>query len=275
MNGLIIVIKRTTVTKSMNGNPEAVALLERAIAAIKGAETLSYEARELYTTGFVPKMYEQLLKLPVPVSLAKSGFAQRMYEQLKLPVPVALRKYISWACADVNYARIEGSMPFGEISLTKLFIKDRDGIWDVLPDCLVEVSTIFKRDNLLGILPFFRLFSIPQYPYELSVGEFPDSREQLMIKGRLAAKPLHCEDDIASEFLYAVNTGNGHLCSLNEKTFFGRTVHLMLDKLEFGLPIKKELFELPDRPRLTTLNMAQYIALWTQGMMRQIGVVSA
>jgi hypothetical protein len=232
----------------MNGNPEAVALLERAIAAVKGAETLSFEGRELYTTGFGRKMYEELLKLPVPV---------------------AQRKYISWACSDVNYARVEGSMLFGEIQVTKLAIVNRDGIWDVLPDCVVEVSTIFERGNLLGILPFFRLFSIPQYPYELSIDEVPGSREQLKVKGRLAAKPLDCEDDIASEFSYAVNTGNGHLCSLDETTFFGRTVHLVLDKLEFGLPTKKELFELPDRPRLTTLNMAQYVGLWTQGMMCQ------
>lgn len=236
MNGLI---KRAVATTSMNENPEAVVLLEREITAIKSAETLSFEARELHTTGVV----------------------QVLYEQFELPVPVTLLKYNSWDCAGVSCVRVESSMTLGKMNLTKLFIKNEDGIWDVLPNCVVEVSTIFKRDNLLSIFPFFRLFSILQYPYELSIDEFPGSNEQLIVKGRLAAKPLHREDDIASEFLYTINTGNGHFSSLNEKTFFGRTVHKILDKLEFDVPINRRLFELPDRPALTTLSMVQYLAL--------------
>lgn len=221
------------------GNPEPLVLLERAIAAIKSAETLFFEARKLHTTDVV----------------------QKIYEQLKLPAPVTLQKYNSWDCAGVSCVRVESSAAVGEMNLTKLFIKNRDGIWDVMPHCVVEVSTIFKRDNLLGAFPFFRLFSIPQYPYELSVDESSGSREQLIVKGRLAGKPLHCGDDIASECSYAINAGNGHLCSLNEKTFFGRSLHLILDKLEFDRPINSRLFDLPDRPTLTNLSMPQYVVL--------------
>ncbi len=207
-------------TTNRNGNPEAVALLERAIAAIKSAETLFFEARILDAAAVV----------------------QKMYEQLKLPVPVRLQKYNSWDCAGVSYVRVETSMAVGAMNPTKLFIKNRDGIWDVLPRC-------------------FRLFSIPQYPYELSIDESPGSREQIVVKGRLAAKPLHCEDDIGSECSYTIDAENGHLRSLNEKTFMGRSLHLILDKLELDGPINKQLFELPDRPRLTMASMAEYVAL--------------
>jgi len=226
------------VTTNRNGNPEAVALLERAIAAIKSAETLFFEARILDAAAVV----------------------QKMYEQLKLPVPVRLQKYNSWDCAGVSYVRVETSMAVGAMNPTKLFIKNRDGIWDVLPRCVVEVSTVFKRDNLLGTFPFLRLFSIPQYPYELSIDESPGSREQIVVKGRLAAKPLHCEDDIASECSYTIDTENGHPGSLNEKTFMGRSLHLMVDKLELDGPINKQLFELPDRPKLTMASMVEYVA---------------
>ncbi len=224
-----------------------MALLERAIAAIKSAETLFFEARKLHTAGVV----------------------QKMFEQLKLPVPVRLQKYNSWDCAGVSYVRVETSMAVGAMNRTKLFIKNRDGIWDVLPHCVVEVSTIFKRDGLLGTFPFFRLFSIPQYPYELRINKSPGSREQLVVKGRLAAKPLHCEDDIASECSYAIDAENGHLRSLNEKTFIGRSLHLILDKLELDGPINKQLFELPDRPRLTMESMMEYVALQGTQYMHQ------
>lgn len=223
----------------MNGNPEAMELLERAIAAIKSAEALFFEARKLDAAAVV----------------------QKMYKRLKLPIPVRLQKLHSWDCAGVSYVRVESSMAVGEMNLTKLFIKNRDGIWDVLPHCVVEVCTIFKRDNLLGTFPFFRLFSIPQYPYELSIDESPGNREQLIVKGRMAAKPPRCEDDIASECSYTINTENGHLRSLNEKTFIGRSSHLMLDKLELDGPINKQLFELPDRPRLRMASMEEYVAL--------------
>jgi len=237
-------------TTNRNGNPEAVALLERAIAAIKSAETLSFEARKLHTTGVVQKLYEQW--------------------ELPVPVPVTLQKYNSWDCAGVSYVRVESSMSVGEMNLTKLFIKNREGVWDVLPHCVVEVSTIFKRDNLLGTFPFFRLFSIPQYPYELSIDESSGSREELIVKGHLAAKPLHCEDDIARECSYTINAGNGHFCSLNEKTFNGRSLHLILDKLELDRPINSQLFDLPDSPPLTIVSMAQYLALQGAQYMHQI-----
>lgn len=207
------------------------------MAAIKSAETVYFEARKLHTTGVVPKMYEEL----------------------KSPTPVTLQTYSSCDSGGVAYVRVESSVAFGESSLTSLFIKDRDGIWDVLPHRVVEVSAIFRHDNLMGTFPFLRLLSILQHPYELSIDESPGSRGQLIVKGRLATKPLQCEQDIARDFCYAINTNNGHLCSLREETFAGRLLHLVFEHFEVNSPMDRRIFELPNREKMMMSSLEQYI----------------
>jgi hypothetical protein len=94
-----------------------------------------------------------------------------------------------------------------------------------------------------------------------------DGLERLVVKGRLMAKPLQCEEDIASEFSYTINSKDRHLCSLREKTFAGRSLHLELDSVEINRPIDHSLFELPRKQKMVMSNMEEYLNIgnrrWT------------
>src|SRR5436190_1138711 len=196
-------------------SPEASLILEKAIEAIKGAETLFFEGRKLH-----------------------SGVIPETYRQLNLSEPVTRQRYYSWSSDGVEYARVESAVAIGELNLTTVFVKNQEGIWDVLPQCSAEVSVIFKRDQLLGIFPFFRFFSTLRYPYELSLGkECHDDLQQFVVKGHLRSKPCWCEDDISSRFAYIICANHGRLRSLREETFGGRMLHLVLDTISTDQPI--------------------------------------
>jgi len=221
---------------------EPLLVLLKAIAAFKNAETLFFEGRKLHRTG--------------PVREA--------YRELNSPVPVTRQRYYSWNSAGTNYVRVESTVDFEGRDFTTLFIKNGDGIWDVYPSLVCEVSAIFPRDQLLGTFPFFRFFSTLEYPFELSTDAAQTNEEQFVIKGRLAAKPPECHEDIASEFSYTTNTRSCHLCSLYEKTFKGKSLELVLDTVEVDGPIDESLFELPDRQRMIMSNLQEYMNIRTR-----------
>lgn len=212
--------------------------LKRAVTAFNDAETLFFDGRKLHTAA--PAQFKEA------------------YRQSNLSLPVTRQKYYSWN-HETNFVHVESAVGFDGRDLTTVFIKNREGIWDVYPTVVCEVSAIFKRDELMGMFPFFRFFSALEYPYELSVDASRSSHEQLVIKGRLSAKPPQCQEDIASEFSYTISKRNGHLCSLYEKTFKGKTCELVLDTVEINGPIDESLFELPDEQKVTVSNLPDYM----------------
>jgi len=219
-------------------NSEPLASLKRAVTAFMDAKTLFFDARKLHTAA---------------------PLIQDAYRQSNLPLPVTRQKYYFWNHAETNFVHVESTVGFDGRDLTTVFIKNREGIWDVYPTAVCEVSGIFKHDELMGVFPFFRFFYSIEYPYELSVDTAQTNEEQLVIKGRLSAKPPQCQVDIASHFSYTISKRTGHLCSLYEKTFKGKSCELLLDTVEINRPIDDRLFELPDRQKITISNLPDYM----------------
>jgi hypothetical protein len=213
--------------------------LKRAVTAFKDAETLFFDGRKLHT--------------------AAPALIQDAYRQSNLSLPVTRQKYYSWNHAETNFVHVESTVGFDGKDLTTLFIKNREGIWDVYQTLVCEVSAIFKHDELMGMFPFFRFFSALEYPYELSVDTSHSSEEHLVIKGHLSAKPPQCQEDIASEFSYTISKGTGHLCSLYEKTFKSKSCELVLDTVEINGPVDESLFQLPDKQKITVSNLPDYM----------------
>lgn len=230
------------------GSSEAVLLLKRAAAAINSAENTFFDARNPHTDGVVRKLYCDN----------------------NLPVPVTQSRYYSWNDSGVGCVRVESSCDALELKLKSLFIKNREGIWDVMPECAAEVSAIFSPDQLLGTFPFFRFFSSLQHPYELSVGERGGDNDHVVVKGRLEAKPVDTREDIAREFSYTLEKGSAHMAALEEKTFFGRCVHLEFDKWVINAPVDPGLFEVPTKSRLIMSSMSQYTDLRQQRYANEI-----
>ena len=77
------------------------------VTVIKSAEYLFFDARNLHTTGVVP----------------------RLYGQLNMPVPVTRERYYCWNRAGASYVRFESAFAVGEGNMTSLGIKNRDGLW--------------------------------------------------------------------------------------------------------------------------------------------------
>ncbi|MDE3100004.1 MAG: hypothetical protein KGJ88_11080 [Verrucomicrobiota bacterium] len=221
-----------------NRNSEAGSLLEGAIGVIGRAETLFFEARK-----------------------SQPDTVREIYGQMNLPAPATRQRYYNWNCTGMNYVRVESSIAIPGREVTTLFIKNREGIWDVRPKHAVEVSTIFKRDELLGTFPFLRLYAIPRYPYELHVDSAYGSIDQIVVKGRLKTKPIHCSEDIANEASYAIDRKSMRLRSLNEKTFGGRSLNLNFERLSTNETMDGKLFDLPDTPRVVVSSLKEYLDL--------------
>lgn len=221
-------------------NSEALAILERALLPIKSAETLFFEGRKLHTNDLI-----------------REG-----YRQLNLPAPVTQQRYYSWNSAGTDYVRVESTIVVSETVLTTVFIKNHHGIWEVLPECVADVSTIFKRDQLLGTFPFFRFFATFDYPYELSVvNEVQGSPQELIVQGHLSGKPIECEADISADFAYTVGTTDRQLRLLREKTFGGRSVHLVLDTVKMNPSMDRRVFDLPARRKVIMSSMDEYLSV--------------
>ena len=55
-------------------------------------------------------------------------------------------------------SRVESSATVRDQHFHTTFVKDSDGIWDVMSNQAVEVSGVFTEDQLFGIHPFKRFF---------------------------------------------------------------------------------------------------------------------
>src|SRR4051812_11822886 len=119
-----------------DGNVELSLTLKRAVMGFRDAETLHFEGRKSHTASHLS--------------------IQEAYRQSNLPVPVTREKYYSWNYAEANYVRVESTVGFEGKDLTTVFIKNDEGIWDIYPTLVCEVSAIFKRDQLFGAFPFLR-----------------------------------------------------------------------------------------------------------------------
>src|SRR5262249_31403340 len=100
-------------TRNEGASPELLLALKKAVTAFKDAETLFFDGRKLHTDA--------------------SAQIQETYRQLNSPAPITRQKYYSRNHAATNYVRVESTVGFGGKDLTTVFIKNREGIWDVYP----------------------------------------------------------------------------------------------------------------------------------------------
>jgi hypothetical protein len=172
--------------------------------------------------------------------------------------------------------RVESSATVRGMNITTIFIKNEEGIWEVLTDQACEVSKVFTNDQLDGVFTFSRLFSCLQYPYELHLSEESHGgAECFVIDGKLANAPGANGPDIAREFTYTIRKGDGLLYSIHELTFAGRSIDLELDKLELNQEMDPALFELSGKPKITVSSLDQYLALRQQEIMKRLNSDSA
>jgi hypothetical protein len=220
----------------VNTHPEANEVLEKAILAFSGAQTLYYEGARSHPNGVTHQKY--------------------------------------WFSSDGGAARIrvESSATVSGMQVSTTFLKDGAGIWDIHPDRAIEVSGVFGSDNLLGVYPFFRFFASRQHPYELeSSGEDLNGVQHLVVNGKLSAVPDANAPDIAKEFTYRIAKGSGLLYSIRELTFAKRSLDLRLDKLELNQPLDPGFFELPSgTPKVTATSIKQYTDLKSESMARKM-----
>ncbi len=165
--------------------------------------------------------------------------------------------------------RAESSAVVGSLTMTTLFIKNDEGIWHVLSGHACDVSKVFTPDQFLGVFPFFRLFSIPQHPYELQLsdGDYQGAAPRIL-HGKLSHAPGAGAPDIAREFRYTLHKEDGRLRSLHEETFAQRSLDLEFDKWELNQPLDDSLFELPDQPRIIPASLDHYLDLRNQDMIK-------
>jgi hypothetical protein len=157
--------------------------------------------------------------------------------------------------------RVESSAEAFGMNLATLFITDQDGVWEVLSDHVVEVSTVFPNDALPGVYPFFRFLLCLDYPYELVLNnENHNGAEHWLIKGALSNPPDANGPDMAREFTYRIAKNNHRLQSIHERTFANRFLDVTFNKFELNQSLDPQLFELPSaRPRTTIRTMNQYL----------------
>jgi hypothetical protein len=144
-----------------------------------------------------------------------------------------------------------------------------------LTDQVCEVSKVFARDQLLGVFPFFRLFSCLQHPYELHLSEESHrGAECFVIDGRVPDALGATGPDIAKEFTYMIGKRDGRLYSIHERTFALKCLDLELDKLELNRALDSALFDLPDKPKIILSSLDQFVELRNQEMMKRLNAPS-
>src|SRR5436190_20436508 len=120
--------------------------LENAVRAINSAQTLQFRGRRLHA-------------------------AAPTYGLDSLKDVVTRQTYYSWNDAGRMFIRVESSVTVLDRTIATIFLKNPEGIWEILPQYVCEVSAIFTHDQLLGTFPFLRLSLTVQYPYELHLDE--------------------------------------------------------------------------------------------------------
>jgi hypothetical protein len=184
---------------------------------------------------------------------------------------VTLQKYYLKNDNGIIRIRVESSATVSGMNITTTFIKNENGIWEVLADQVCEVSKVFTSDQLLGVFPFFRLFSCLQHPYVLDLSEENlGGTECFIINGKLSNAPSANAPDIAKEFTYTIGKMDGLLDSIHEMTFGKRLIDLELEKLELNQVLNPALFELPDKPKIIASSLDQYLDLRNQEMAKRL-----
>lgn len=222
-----------------------VAILKNVISLIGRAQTISYEATKLHPTNF-----------PWRTALNSPRFDFGRHAPFGKE-PRVRQKYFFLRDGPSVLVRVESEL-IGDIAgFTTLFIKNREGIWRILPNQICEVSNVFQEDQLYGTFPFFRLLAITRHQYEMAVIEDGDA---WVLHGTLECKPKN-ESDISTEFLYVIEKKNGLLRLLNERTFGGGAIHLKFERLKFGGSVDPKIFKLPMRPKIYSQSLSDYAYL--------------
>jgi hypothetical protein len=226
-------------------NSDAKSTLDKLIHTLNSADTLSYEAR----------------KLPPPDIVAGTNAPARSV------VPVGRQKYYRQSTGEMSRVRVETSATVRGMDITTIYVKDENGVWEIFVDCIGEVSQVFKSDKLPGVFPFFRLFSVPEYSYELQLStENSNGVEYQIVSGRLPEPPTDNSRDVAAECAYKLSLGDGRLYSIHERTFGKLALDLEFDKLELNPVLDPDLFQLPDKPKVILTSLDQFLDLRTQQM---------
>ena len=236
-----------------NGDSKARPVLEKLIRALNGAPTLYLEGKRTH---------------PSRVAGKADGHAN---DKVSVPQQKYQQKYYLKNDSGMARIRVESSATVRGLNITTIFMKNEDGVWEVLTDQACEVSTVFTSDQLQGVYPFSRLFSCLQHPYELHLSEENRSgAECFVIDGKLASAPDAKGPDIAREFTYKIRKGDGLLYSIHEMTAANRSIDIELDKLELNQALNPALFDLPGKPKITVSSLDQYMALRQQEIMKRL-----
>jgi hypothetical protein len=228
---------------------KAKSFLEKLIRTLNNARTLYYEGRKLH---------------PNPT-------AGQADNQANDKAPITQQKYFLQNEGGLTRIRVESSATIFGMSITTTFIKNEDGIWEVLTDQVCEVSKIFTTDQLLGVFPFRRLLPCLQHPYELHLSEEKRGDVQCwVIAGKSSGAPGENGQDLAGEFTYKIGQADGLLYSLNEMTFGKRFNDLELDKFELDHPLDPALFDLSDKPRIILSTLEEWTELRNQEMTKRL-----
>jgi hypothetical protein len=238
---------------AVNTDNRAGPVLEKLIRTLNNAHTIYYEGKRTHPSR---------VNRQVDPQRNNTGLVtQQKYQQ----------KYYHKNDGGMARIRVESSATVRGMNITTIFIKNEDGIWEVLTDQACEVSTVFTSDQLQGVYPFSRLFSCLQHPYELHLSEENRSgAECFVIDGKLASAPDAKGPDIAREFTYKIRKGDGLLYSIHEMTAANRSIDIELDKLELNQALNPALFDLPGKPKITVSSLDQYMALRQQEIMKRL-----
>ena len=177
--------------------------------------------------------------------------AQTLYfEGTKPPEHGAQRtvRYFRMKTPDGSFlTRIENTAIHPLLTIHTLFIKNKDGIWDVFTNNAAEISTIAKSDSLYELYPFQRLAAFTQYSYDLNTSEIESNNTRFfLIKGRLLETPnVTDKNSVAKEFAYVIGESDFMPYSLHEVSLSGRIIDLTIHSIEDNQPLDADLFELP------------------------------
>jgi hypothetical protein len=235
--------------KPAKTDAQARTILERLIRTLNHARTIHFEGRKLHPNWAAGRVDGHVNDKP----------------------PVTRQKYYLQNDGGINRIRVESSATVFGMTVATLFIKNEEGIWEVLTDQVGEVSKIFTSDQLLGVFPFRRLFSCLQHPYDLQWSEEQrGDAGYFVVTGKLPDAPGASGQDIAKEFAYKIGLADGLLYSLHELTLRLRSNDIELDKMELNRPFDPALFELPDKPKIMLSSLEQWTESRNQEMTKRL-----
>lgn len=147
------------------------------------------------------------------------------------------------------------------VSLSTRCIKNRDGTWEIYPDKVVDLSSIYTRDKFVSVYPFDRLSMCLTNPYIFTLSEETvNGAELFVVDGSLSSPPKGQENgaNFPKEVSYKVGKQNGLLYSLHEVTFGGKTCDLRFNKMKLNPALDPKMFELPNVPKVAPSSFQNY-----------------